>query len=215
MYSLINLVVNCQNLNYEISLYPIFFESLISRARNAAVAQFLKTDCTHILFIDSDISFDPLDISKLFDINEEVVCAPYPKKYFRFENVKKDEEIVDFAIFGKIQKISETLCEIEYAASGFLLIKKEVFTKILYSKNDLEYINDVDAYGSGEKMWNFFQVGVNNNTKLYNSEDWGFCELWKSIGGKIYARTDIKLIHWGWQGYQGDFNKWINLKFKN
>ena len=36
-------------------IYYLFNESLITRARNYCVANFLKSDATHLMFIDSDI----------------------------------------------------------------------------------------------------------------------------------------------------------------
>ena len=47
----------------EISFFYLFNESLITRARNYLVDEFLRsTDFTHLLFLDSDIHFNPQDI---------------------------------------------------------------------------------------------------------------------------------------------------------
>ena len=40
----------------------LFNESLITRARNYLVDEFLRSDCTHLLFIDSDIHYNPQDV---------------------------------------------------------------------------------------------------------------------------------------------------------
>jgi hypothetical protein len=194
------------------SFYPIFWDSLISRARNAAAAEFLSGDHTHLLFIDADISFDPLDVEKLIEVNKEVVCSPYPKKYIKYEAVKQNKEPVDFAVSGGVSKIGDNLYEIESVATGFLLIKRSVFEKMLIKHPEIEYINDIDGYGAGKTMWNFFNVGVNPRTKIYDSEDWGFCNTWRNMGGKVYARADISLGHWGWNQYKGDFKNWLNEK---
>ena len=61
---------------------PITFESLISRARNAASAFALHDDFSHLLFIDSDIGFDPQDVFKLIEADQDVVVGVYPKKYY-------------------------------------------------------------------------------------------------------------------------------------
>jgi uncharacterized FlaG/YvyC family protein len=45
----------------EVKFSFLFNESLITRARNYLVDEFLRTDFTHMLFIDSDIHFDPND----------------------------------------------------------------------------------------------------------------------------------------------------------
>lgn len=215
MMSILGLVSYFQKSEYEATFYPIFFESLISRGRNAAVAEFLRGNSTHILFIDSDISFEPEDVQKLIDSNKDVICSPYPKKYLKLENAKEDnKEVVDFAVGGKLIKAGDNIYEIDSVATGFLLIKRQVFEKLLMFYKNLTYINDIDGYGIGNKTWDFFKVGINPKTGTYDSEDWGFCHLWRNIGEKVYARSDIKLVHWGWYAYRGDFNRWLNTAIK-
>ena len=58
MISLIRLTHHLRDKGINYCLYPIVFESLIPRARNAAAAHFLDSDCSHLLFIDADIEFD-------------------------------------------------------------------------------------------------------------------------------------------------------------
>ena len=58
----------------------MFNESLIQRARNLLAANFMKTDCTHLMFIDSDIRFNPADVVKMVQADKEVICGIYPKK---------------------------------------------------------------------------------------------------------------------------------------
>ena len=60
---------------------PITFESLISRARNAAAAWALSDSYSHLLFIDADITFDPADVFKLIAADKDVAVGVYPKKY--------------------------------------------------------------------------------------------------------------------------------------
>jgi len=210
MMSLFKLMEHVKKNNISATFYPIFWESLISRARNASAAEFLAGDYTHLLFIDADISFEPSDVDKLLSAEKDVVCSPYPKKYIKYQAVKDNKELVDFAVSGKFAKVAENLYEIESVATGFLLIKRNVFQQMILKYPKIEYINDIDGYGQGRKMWNFFNVGINPTNKNYDSEDWGFCTAWRNIGGKVYARTDISLGHWGWHQFKGNFNKWIS-----
>ena len=74
--------------------YFLFNESLITRARNYLVDEFLRSDCTHLMFIDSDIGFDPNDVIALSVIAAEgtdkhIVCGPYPKKCIAWEKIKR------------------------------------------------------------------------------------------------------------------------------
>ena len=48
----------CAKNNIPLRFYFLFNESLITRARNYCVDEFLRSDCTHLMFIDSDLGFD-------------------------------------------------------------------------------------------------------------------------------------------------------------
>jgi hypothetical protein len=77
-----------------IQFYFIMNESLIQRARNYCVDEFLRSECTHMLFIDADIEFgfrDVLTLLHLCDDNNgfDVVCGPYPKKAISYEKLMK------------------------------------------------------------------------------------------------------------------------------
>jgi hypothetical protein len=39
--------------------------SVVSRARNLLVQDLIESDCSHLLFIDSDINFEPEDVLRL------------------------------------------------------------------------------------------------------------------------------------------------------
>ena len=55
MQSIIQLLTTCQANNIDAHFSFMFNESLITRARNSLTQTFLKTECTHLMFIDSDI----------------------------------------------------------------------------------------------------------------------------------------------------------------
>jgi len=209
----------------------IFFESLISRGRNAAAAAALHYECDYILFIDADISFSPKDVFKLIDHNEDVVCGLYPKKYYNsrkilalakdspqvFETERWKSLSTDFTTEmtpTSMESLREgrPLVETDYAATGFMLIKTSVFKKIAEKKPDLKYKNEIDGYMSwGDNFYDFFPVAVNPITKKYESEDYGFCRLWRSVGGKILFDPSINLTHIGTQSYTGSVGE--QLKF--
>jgi len=62
----------------------IFNESLITRARNYLVDEFLRSGYTHLLFLDADIHFDPKDVIALMALDKDIVGAPYPKKSIKW-----------------------------------------------------------------------------------------------------------------------------------
>jgi hypothetical protein len=70
---------------------PVAFQlmksSLVTQGRNLCVAGFLDSDCTHMLFIDSDIDFHFKSIMKMITSDKEVISIPYPLKTFNSEKV--------------------------------------------------------------------------------------------------------------------------------
>ncbi len=190
MISLTRLTHHLRSENIPFCLYPIVFESLIPRARNAAVAHFLDSDYTHLMFIDSDIEFDPESVVKLLRHDKDVICGIYPKKYYVLERLNKQEEIVDFPVSGDVFINQDGLIDSVYLPTGFLMAKREVFMKIILAHPELKYKNDIDGYGNLDTFYDFFRSGVRNG--IYESEDWGFCSIWRELGGKVLIDPTIK-----------------------
>ena len=213
MMSILKFTISAREAGLDCTFYPVFFESLVSRARNAAVAHFLADEKnTHLLFIDSDIMFEPEDIYKLLQADKEVIAGMYPKKYIVWDRLKKDPdaERVDFPIGGKIKITEDNYIESDYLPTGFLLIKCSAIQKLINTHPELKYKNDIDGYMSaGDNFYNLFQVGIRNG--IYESEDWGFCSLWKEAGGQVLIHPDINLKHVGWHNYEGNL---VNYLFK-
>ena len=217
MMSILKLLNTAKETGLNMSFYPIFFESLVSRARNAAVAHFLEDpENTHLLFIDSDIIFEPEDIFKLIQANKEVVAGIYPKKYIVWDRLKKNSEAerVDFPMGGTITMTEDNLIELDYLPTGFLLISRTAIEKIIAAHPELKYRNDIDGYmGAGDNFYDLFKVGIRNG--IYESEDWGFCSLWKGVGGKVLIHPDINVKHLGWHEYSGNLMKFIIEQMEN
>ena len=77
----------------ELVFFYLFNESLITRARNYCVDTFMRSDCTHMIFLDSDIGFDFNDVLAMLALMSEesdydIMCAPYPKKTIAWEKIK-------------------------------------------------------------------------------------------------------------------------------
>ena len=95
--SLANLMMLCGKYGVKTKLACLFNESLITRGRNNLADRFLKSDCTHMIFIDSDIGFDPKDVLALLALAEpnsdkEIIAATYPKKTINWKRIKNAVE---------------------------------------------------------------------------------------------------------------------------
>jgi len=66
-------------------------DSLVSRARNNLIARGMTDkEATHFLFIDNDITWDPVDILKLLMADKDLVGGIYPLKNYDWDKLVKD-----------------------------------------------------------------------------------------------------------------------------
>ena len=75
---------------YGIELHVIFMQrdSLVTRARNNLIAKSMAIpSMTHIMFIDNDITWDPIDVIKLLLSEKDVVGGIYPLKNYNWDKI--------------------------------------------------------------------------------------------------------------------------------
>ena len=92
--SLADLSAVCTKHGIPLQLFFLFNESLITRARNYCVDEFMRSGATHLMFIDSDIGFNPQDVIALLAMQSDespydVIGGPYPKKCISWEKIKQ------------------------------------------------------------------------------------------------------------------------------
>lgn len=211
--SVLKLQELCLRKNWGFSTNYIYNESLITRGRNELVYNFLETNESHLMFVDSDIVFDANDVVKMIEHDKDVVCGIYPKKAIDWNKVvyaiKNDlVKAQDLGMAGchyafnagdidekeLTEKLQGTdLVEVKHAATGFMLIKREVFIK-LFDKVETYKIRYSTERERTVRC--FFDTMISED-KQYLSEDWFFCDLWKKHGGKIYINPRIILKHIG------------------
>jgi hypothetical protein len=205
----------------ESALSFVFNESLIQRARNSLVHAFLKTDATHLLFIDADLRFDPHGVYHMLDANKDVICGIYPKKEINWEMVKMAVDagvpvdqlkhhtgswVINLAEYaGNATVNAAKPFEIWAGGTGMMLIKRKVFEKL--KETTETYVNDmVDLAGEmkdRERIYNFFSLSIEPGTERLLSEDYHFCREWREIGGKIYAAPWLTPGHVGTYLFEG------------
>jgi len=182
--------VAAQN-NFQVQLNTLGNESLVTRARNTLVSQFLDAEkknpdsLTHLMFIDSDIGFKGEAVRRVLESGHDVACGVYPRKNIDWENipdlVKKSSEHLEqralgynlnFADPNKIE-LKNGFVEVLDSATGFMCIKKEVFHKMIEAYPNLKYTSDQivngKRYGS-ENCYALFDCIIDEKSNRYLSE---------------------------------------------
>jgi len=184
-------------------------ESLVHRARNLAVARFYqKTQATHFMFIDADIHFDPEAVIRLVKSEHDVSVAIYPKKCVMFDqaenavktNENKDLDRVSSSLVMNFKysntPVQNGFAEVLDGPTGFMVIKRHVFTKMFERYPELECQNDHQNRDL-ERYIAVFDCMIDPDTRRYLSEDYAFCRRWQQMGGKIFADVMTVLGHVG------------------
>lgn len=230
----------CARYGIELKSFYLFNESLITRARNYCVDEFLRSDCTHLMFIDSDIGFDPNDVITLLALQDEespydVICGPYAKKCISWEKIKYAvdkgvadenplvlEQFVGDYVFnpvaadgsGEVQIRVNEPTEVLEAGTGFMMIRRSVFAKYDAAYPGQSYLPDhvrsANFDGSREIMA-YFDCIIDPKSKRYLSEDYMFCQNVRNMGGKIFLCPWMQLYHVGSYIFGGSLVNMLRL----
>lgn len=197
-------------------------ESLIQRGRNRMVADFMRTDSTHMMFIDADIEFEAEDIISMIKLDREIVCAGYPRKHILWDQVELAVKqgrnprtagsslVYDAAIDESVQnngdgtatfEVVDGCLAIRHAATGFLLMKREALTKMMaHYMDETMYYDDSIGDSHGRVVFSLFDCGIVGGR--YLSEDYLFSHRWREMGGKIWMYLPCVLKHVGRHVYE-------------
>ena len=181
--------------------------ALVTQARNNCVSYFLNSGCTHFLFIDADIGFEPDAIYRLIEKDVPLCLTPYPVKGYGANN--QLQFIVHFPDKDNVRIQKDGFAEITAGPTGFMMIKREVFEKLAEKYPERKTVNKQlvgNKVETMEKGWYTFFETAQDPENGYLGEDIAFCRLWTNIGGKIYADTQTPLTHFGSHAFHGSLN---------
>ncbi len=205
-------------------------ESLITRARNSLVAEFMgRKEFTHLLFIDADIGFEPELILKMLSYDKPVTAAAYPTKGINWERVRKlaprakdGPHLRDLSMHYTVNfvdaddqphrvklSVEDGFVKVPIVSTGFMMIRRDVFETMRGLLPESAYVNDVAGYDNPHTRGNFytfFDTMVHPKSRRYLSEDYGFCYKWVvRCGGEIYLNVEHRLTHYGTYPFSGSF----------
>ena len=213
--------------------YFIFNESLITRARNYIADEFMRSNYSRLLFIDSDIEFNPEHIIHMLaiqtdDSEYDVLCGPYPKKTISWEKVKAAvdkgvadenplvlEDYVGDFVFNPVFEKGKTTSQMKLdepvevleSGTGFMMIRRSAFEKFdaKYGE-EIKYKPDhvrTEHFDGSREISMYFQAEIDKESKRYLSEDYWFCQWLRRAGGKIWLCPWITLKHTGTYTFGG------------
>ena len=166
----------------------------VVRARNRLGRIFLQnTDASHLLWWDSDVLPDDLDIiQRLVDTGHHCVGVPYRRKSkkeaYPYKLVDPTGDVAERAV--------ENGCvEVDWIAAGFLLTSRECLQTmwdayhadrwyIDYTADQREHYETVSLF---EMLYTEEKPGPDGKPwRTLLSEDYSFCASYRGIGGSVH-----------------------------
>ena len=191
--SLVGLGHLCAKANIGYAMDVIPGDAFVDHSRNLIAHRFLKGGFRDLLFVDADISFDPMDAARLCKAEPEIVCGLY--------RIKKDRLVYPAKYFDPVEvhPSDPDLIRMSWAPTGFMRIRASVFEKMKEVWPDDWYADTM----TGENIYEFFPAGRRGHNRM--SEDVGFCAKAMDAGINIYAMQNIPLEHTGAKSFE---SKW-------
>lgn len=219
MQSVIGVMQRAAADGYDVTLGLLGQDALITRSRNTLLAHFIaNADATHILFIDSDISFDPTHVNRLILSEKEVVAGCYPLKTHYWDSLAEQRlrqgEAASTAALRYVGELCEgslaerqgSLATATYAGTGFMLISRTAVLRMIAAYPETRY-QTIHAYpdmrNTGQIFHALFDCMIDPATQTYLSEDFTFCHRWRALGGQVWLDTRSSLTHTGPADFHG------------
>lgn len=141
--------------------------SILSRSRQNLVEKAQEEKVSHILFLDSDMTFPEWTLHRLLDLELMVVAANCATKQLPSTPTARHYDPMTMAgqqVYSNMQ-LDKPVEEVWRVGTGVMLINMKVFDKV-------------------PSPW--FDITWNETLKDYTGEDWNFCAKVQSAGIPIH-----------------------------
>jgi hypothetical protein len=171
--------------------------SLITHARNQMAQDFLDSEADRLVFIDSDVSWEPGNLIRLASHPVDFVGGAYRLKQ------EPESYPVGWAEAPELWADPDTgLLEVASVPGGFLSLSRTVFERLRAAHPDRGYTH-YQFQGHG-----YFHAPIHDG-RLYG-EDTAFCADWRATGGKVWLDPELTLTHVGGHtAFVGNIGSWL------
>ncbi len=181
----------------------------IAYARNILTARFIQSDYDYLLFIDSDVEFEPEYPLRMLVAQKDIVCTPYRIKTNDPSQVKYTTTVKDAQ---NVPILPGGLVEILQGPAGMMMIHRRVFEKLMKERPELQIQTHQhkDLFPKDLKIFSFWDCTFKDG--MWTGDDIAFCNLARSAGFKLYGNIESTLTHHGSYGYKGKYGDGFRMK---
>lgn len=174
--------------------------SILPRARNLLAQDMLESDCDYMLFIDSDINFDPSDVFRLMvwaqdPVKGIVAGVPRVRSTDEVYIAKLEQHDNELTLNG------QGLVRAERVATAFMLVQRKVLTDMVEAHPEWKHF-DIRTQRDMHALFNYIVT-----PEGFMGEDYVFCDRVRELGYEVWIDPSIQLGHMGVQEYEGFFGR--------
>ena len=196
------------------------------RGRALIADDFLKSDCTNLLFIDADVVVRPDDVLALLALQDtsgpyDVIGGSYPRKSHDWAAIHRavqggaaagdlprfggDIPVYAPGAAGRQVRLDQPL-EAECIAGGYAMIRRATYERLIVACPELAFLPDpAERAGNalGEVAYAFHAPAIEPATKRLLSEDFAFCGRVRAAGMRVWLAPWVHADHIGNHRFTG------------
>ena len=168
--------------------------------RNTLFAEcYANPTYTDMLFVDSDVFWEPGAVERLVSHPVDLVAGVYPRRAddagYPIRTLPGPCMTVD-PLTGEYK--DDGIIQVAGLPTGLMRISRNCIEKMIAAYSDRWY---AQPNVSTKKAWNVFEFNVADHERM--GEDINFCRLWRNIGGTVWADPHLLLHHHGEKTFSG------------
>lgn len=184
----------------------IFDESgnaMIGDCRGLIVSQFLASDATDLVFVDSDVAWEAGGLVKLVDHPVDFVACLYPQR----------RDPLDFCVQWITERAElradpkTMLLEVAGVPAGLMRLSRAMLEKMVAHYPDTQFHCEQAPDKTVHDLFGPYRIG-----RVKFGEDYSFCRRWRDIGGQVWIDPEISMGHVGFKTFIGKAGDWLRGK---
>jgi len=198
-FALSNLAVQVGQLGVKLYLTHLSGCSLITKARNSLVADFLKSDADTLLFVDADVVITADAVLRLMalSLDKDITAGIYPRRGM------DRKFFLDYYLDGQNALVFDKngLMRVKRIGTGFMMIQRHVIETMIANHPEWAYNNNVDNRTDHA----IFDLKIVDGE--YYGEDYLFCDRAVEEGFTVFLDPSISLPHVGQEKFTRNFEE--------
>lgn len=187
-------------------------DSYIDRAKNTIVANFLESDCTDLLMIDSDMQFSPDAVGRMLRHTQDIVAGFFPMKnaWTQFCGHLLPDENGMSPDASKAIELWDGSCLLAgyLLPGGFIRFKRAVLERFADHYSDVVYQDPCASPDKPQRVYTaFFECMIHDGLRY--GEDATFCRRARDMGENLWVDPNITFGHFGVKGFHGNYHEFL------